>query len=58
MKELDAVILVKPFRDLLIGTQGTIVLKYTDEDFEVEFFDKNNNTIGVYTISIDYLKLV
>ena len=37
--------------------KGTIVLKYNDVDFEVEFFDKNNDSLGVYTISRDYLEV-
>ena len=30
-------------------------LKYTENDFEVEFFDENNETIDVYTISREHL---
>lgn len=57
MNELDNVILIKDFKDLKIGTKGAIVLKYNEKDFEVEFFDNELNTIGVYTINISYLKL-
>ena len=32
-------------------------LKYTENDFEVEFFDENNETIDVYTISREYLEV-
>lgn len=56
MNELDTVILIKYFENLEIGTKGTIVYKYDEKNFEVEFFDNQNNTIGVFTISIDYLK--
>jgi hypothetical protein len=57
MEELECVILVKEFNELKIGTRGTIVLKYTENDYEVEFFDCNGETIGVYTIGKEYLKL-
>lgn len=57
MNELDNVILTKDYKNLKKGTSGTIVLKYNEENFEVEFFDEYMNTIDVCTISIDYLKL-
>ena len=57
MEELDCVKLIKPFEDLKIGTKGCIVLKYNDNDFEVEFFDENDETIDVYTISKDYIEV-
>lgn len=57
MEELDCVKLIKPFEDLKVGTKGTIVLKYTENDFEVEFFDENHETIDVYTITSDYLEV-
>ncbi len=37
MEELQCVKLIKEFKGLPIGTKGTIVLKYTENDFEVEF---------------------
>ena len=55
MNELDCVKLIKPFKELKVGAKGCIVLKYTENDFEVEFFDENNETIDVYTISKEYL---
>ena len=57
MKELDCVKLIKPFKELKVGTKGCIVLKYTENDFEVEFFDVNDETIDVYTISREYLQV-
>ena len=57
MEELDGVILIKSFENLKVGTKGTIVLKYTESDFEVEFFDENHETIDVYTITKDYIKV-
>ena len=56
MEELDCVKLIKPFEDLKVGTKGTIVLKYTENNYEVEFFDENGETIDVYTISGDYIE--
>ena len=40
-----------------MGTKGVVVLKYNDEDVEVEFFDDNDQTIGVYTVPIDCLEV-
>lgn len=57
MKELDTVVLIKEFRNLKKGTVGCIVLKYDENNFEVEFFDQNGGTIDVYTITSDYLNL-
>ena len=57
MEELDGVILIKSFENLKVGTKGTIVLKYTENDFEVEFFDENHETIDVYTITKDYIEV-
>ena len=57
MEELDCVKLIKPFEDLKVGTKGCIVLKYNDDDFEVEFFDENDETIDVYTISKEYIEV-
>ena len=55
MNELDCVKLIKPFKELKVGTKGCIVLKYTENDFEVEFFNENDETIDIYIISRDYL---
>lgn len=55
MNELDCVKLIKPFKELKVGTKGCIVLKYTGNDFEVEFFNENDETIDIYIISRDYL---
>ena len=42
MNELGCVKLIKPFKKLKVGTKEYILLKYTENDFEVEFFDENN----------------
>ncbi len=57
MNFLDGVTLIKPFQDLKVGTEGFIVDKYNEDYYEVEFIDENGDTIDVYTISKDYLKL-
>ncbi|GEM_PF-346392 len=57
MNELDCVRLKRAFEDLPAGIEGTIVYKYNDDDFEVEFFDVANETLGVYTVSSAYLEL-
>ena len=56
MKEMDCVRLIRNFEDLPSGTEGTIVLAYDGSNFEVEFFDNNGDTIGVYTIEKKYLE--
>lgn len=58
MKELDVVKLNKEFKGLKAGTEGTIVLEYDGNYFEVEFFDGNNDTIGVFTTPIELLETV
>ena len=57
MEELECVKLIKPFKDLVVGIKGCIVLKYNDEDYEVEFFDENDDSFGVYTISKEYIEV-
>ena len=49
MKELDVVKLVKDYKDIKAGTIGTIVNEYEDSVYEVEFVDKDGQTIGVVT---------
>ena len=58
MKELDVVELIKEFNGLPVGTQGAIVLEYDGTYYEVEFFDSNGDTIGVYTTPRDVLELM
>lgn len=58
MNELDSVKLNKDFQNISKGTKGAIVHKYNNEDFEVEFFDENGDTIDVVTISKEYLDLI
>ena len=58
MNELDVVKLIRPFKGLEVGIKGTIVHKYNSHNFEVEFFDQNNESIDVFTIESSYLELV
>lgn len=58
LKELDVVRLIKSFDDLEKGTQGIIVHKYDDCNFEIEFIDGNGKTIDVVTTPKDVIELV
>ncbi len=58
MKELDIVKLNNEFNGLKAGTEGTIVLEYDGNYFEVEFFDDNDDTIGVFTTPVELLEIV
>ncbi|MDD6467174.1 MAG: DUF4926 domain-containing protein [Erysipelotrichaceae bacterium] len=57
MKELDVVKLLENFNGIQAGTIGTIVLKYDEKNYEVEFFDTDGDTIDVLTIHTDLLEL-
>ncbi len=50
--------LIRNFEDLPSGTEGTIVFVYDGSNFEIEFFDNNGDTIGIYTIEKKYLERV
>ena len=58
MNELDEVRLIKDFGKLKANTRGVIVMKYEDDNFEVEFFDEDGVKIGTYAISSTYLERV
>ena len=47
MKELDVVRLVQEFNGFPVGTEGTIVHKYDDSMYEIEFFDKSGTPLEV-----------
>lgn len=50
MKELDSVLSTKDLsKEIKKGTHGTIVHVYDNNNFEVEFFDNNKDTIDVLT---------
>ena len=57
MHELDVVRLTEDFNGLPTGTEGTIVLKYNEEFFEVEFLDVQGNTLDVLTTPRKILEL-
>ncbi len=57
MKELDVVRLKSDFHSITAGTEGTIVLEYDGTAFEVEFFDKDGETIDVVTTPVDIIEL-
>ena len=57
MNELDVVKLIENFNGLQAGTIGIIVFKYDDENYKVEFFDEEGDTIDVLTIHADLLEL-
>lgn len=57
--EYDIVELVHSISDKLKnGTLGVIVIVYSEDKFEVEFFDNNKNTIEVRSVSANQIKLV
>jgi hypothetical protein len=58
MKELDVVKLIQEFNGLPIGTEGTVVHKYDDVMFEVEFVDTNGDTIDVFTTPKEVLIVI
>lgn len=58
MKELDVVKLVKDYGNIPSGTQGTIVCEYDGKAFEVEFFNKDGDSIDVVTTPAELLVLV
>ena len=58
MKELDVVKLKNDFQGITAGTEGTIVLEYDGTAFEVEFFDKDGDTVDVITTPSEILEVV
>ena len=60
IKLLDVVALLKevPEKKLLRGQIGTVIERYTDTEFEVEFSDNNGKTISMLTLSTDEIMLL
>ena len=58
MKELDVVRLKDDYKEISQGTKGTIVLLYDDKNCEVEFFDKDGDTIDVVMTPLKKLDLI
>ena len=53
LKEYDIVKSAKELNENVpLGTFGTIVMVYDSKVVEVEFFDTDNNTLDVLTVSI------
>ncbi len=60
IRELDVVALLKeiPQYKLMNGQVGTIVHKYNEDTFEVEFADLNGETIAEITLHSNILLLL
>ncbi|HEY5327465.1 MAG TPA: DUF4926 domain-containing protein [Mucilaginibacter sp.] len=60
IKLLDVVALLKgkPENKLMRGQIGTIVERYGNTEFEVEFSDNNGKTISLLTLSTDEIMLL
>lgn len=58
MKLFDVVRLLKNRNGLDSGSEGTIVHIYDEKDCEVEFFDKDGNTIDVFIVPFQELELI
>ena len=58
MKELDVVRLKEDYIEISKGEKGTVVLLYDDKNCEVEFFDKDGDTIDVVLTPLYKLELV
>jgi Txe/YoeB family toxin of Txe-Axe toxin-antitoxin module len=59
IKELDFVELTKELPQIPKGTRGTVVFVYPGGDeVEVEFVDKEGNTISVENVRVEFLKKV
>lgn len=58
--ELDVVALIKDRTDLGLkkGERGTIVMKFTETDFLVEFSDDNGVEYAMTTLTADEVKVV
>jgi Domain of unknown function (DUF4926) len=60
IKNFDVVALLKaiPEKKLLRGQIGTIVEKYTETDFEVEFSDNKGRTLALLTLKTEDIMLL
>lgn len=58
MKELDVVRLKEDYKEINKGIKGAIVLLYDDKNCEVEFFDKDGDTIDVVMTPLNKLELI
>ena len=58
MNELDVVRLKEDYIEISKRTKGTIVLLYDEKNCEVEFFDKDGDTIDVVMTPLNKLELI
>lgn len=58
MKELDGVRLKEDYKEISKGIKGRIVLIYDDKNCEVEYFDKEGDTIDVVMTPLNKLELI
>lgn len=58
MNELDVVRLKEDYKEISKGTKGTIVFIYDKKNCEVEFLDKDGDTIGVVMTPLKKLELI
>ncbi|RYD31027.1 MAG: DUF4926 domain-containing protein [Verrucomicrobiaceae bacterium] len=62
MNEYDTVVLLQPISggSIPVGSQGVIVIvhKTPSEACVVEFFDENENTIGVHTVLPEQIRRI
>lgn len=47
-----------PDRNLRAGMRGTVVHRHTAEDYEIEFSDKNGETIELLPLRLDQFMVV
>jgi hypothetical protein len=60
IKVLDVVALLieKPDKNLLRGQIGTVIEKYSETDYEIEFCDNSGKTIAFLTLDTDQIMLL
>lgn len=60
LKLYDTVALLKKFSDkkVVVGQVGTIVEKYSETEFEVEFSDNSGQTIAMFAVETNDIMLL
>lgn len=58
MKELDNIILLNDYKGIPRGNVGVIVHVYPDTYCEVEFFNKEGETIDVITTPLNIIEVI
>ncbi len=54
----DTVVLIASFKMFVVGTIGVIKSQVDDDNYEVELFDRNSNSCGVFVIPAKFLTLL